>query len=174
MADDYETTVVDPSIPRCDILPIELLLLREIFTLDDDGDALYLHTDNYTAQILHITASDLSEACVATEPECVAKTVANVALLSTHFANATVAIDLSDDGWTDILADIIKRSETLDFLTVETGYSCSKPTRDGFGGRAIYIDGETIAHMSTHDWLRRMIAEAEANRLDISDERTSP
>lgn len=174
MADHFETTIVDPSIPRCDILPIELLILREIFTLDADGDALYLHTDNCTAQILYITASDLSDACLATEPECVAKTVANVGLLSAHSANASVAIDLSDDGWTDILADIVKRSTTLDYLTVETGYSCSKPIRDGFGGRAIYIDGETIAHMSTHDWLRRMIAEAEANSLDTSDERIQP
>ena len=46
-------------------------------------------------------------------------------------------------------------------------------TADGQRQADVRIDGETIAHMSTHDWLQRMIAEAEANRLAISDERTS-
>lgn len=173
MADLFETTVVDPSIPPGDILTIELMLLAEIFTLDGDDDRIYLHTENNTAQILHLTASELSAACLETVGECIAKTIANVALLKATASDDKVAVDLSDDGWTDILADIVKRSTTLDFITVETGYSCSKPRKDGFGGRAIYIDGETIAHMSTHDWLQRMIAEAEANRLAISDERTS-
>ncbi len=51
MADLFETTVVDPSIPPGDILPIELMLLAEIFTLDGDNDRIYLHTENETAQI---------------------------------------------------------------------------------------------------------------------------
>lgn len=172
MADLFETTIVDPAIPIADILPIEHLLLAEIFTLDAKGDRLYLHTDDCTAQILYLKASELSKACISTEDECIAKTVANVALLKANSSEAEIAVDLSDDGWTDILADIVKRSSEVDYITIETGYSCSKPRKDGFGGRAIYIDGETIAHMSTHDWLQRMIAEAEANRLDTLNERT--
>lgn len=173
MADHFETTIVDPAIPTADILPIERLLLGRIFTADPEDNRLYLHTDDCTAQTLHFDAAELSAACTATTGECIAKTMANVALLKATTSQSEIAVDLSDDGWTDILADIVKRSNTIGFVTVETGYSCSKPTKDGFGGRAIYIDGETIAHMSTHDWLRRMIAEAEANRLDITDERTS-
>lgn len=73
MADLFETTVVDPSIPPGDILPIELMLLAEIFTLDGDNDRIYLHTENETAQILHLTASELSVACLETVGECIAK-----------------------------------------------------------------------------------------------------
>jgi hypothetical protein len=161
MTDYYETSVVNPSIPNSDILPIELLLLSEIFDSKNNEIDTYFFNERSTANIINICANTLSEACQNTTEECTAKAIANIALLKAIDHTDKIEIDFSDYGWTEIFADIVKRSSTIDYISITRSYHASRIIADGFGGSAIFITDEGINHISTYEWLENMIAHAQ-------------
>ena len=60
-------------------------------------------------------------------------------------------------GFEGIFQDVVKRS-ALDYIEVESAWSCSKMLSDGFGGSATLITAGDIEHMSTSDFLEQAIA----------------
>ena len=49
------------------------------------------------------------------------------------------------------LQDIVKRSTTLNYVTVVSAFTCSKMRPDGFGGMAVVITADSIKGKSTDD-----------------------
>jgi hypothetical protein len=50
------------------------------------------------------------------------------------------------------------RRSALDFIEVETAWTCTKMRPDGFGGAATLITADAIEGMSTSSWLDEAIA----------------
>ena len=71
-----------------------------------------------------------------------------------------IEIDLSAMSWEFILQDIVRRSPTLDHVTVVSAFTCTKMRRDGFGGMAVLITADAIEGKSTNDILEGFLAEA--------------
>lgn len=55
----------------------------------------------------------------------------------------------------------MRRSPTLDNVTVISAFTCSKMRPDGFGGMAVLITADAIKGKSTNDLLEDFLAEAE-------------
>ena len=70
-------------------------------------------------------------------------------------------IDLSGTSWEYIFQDIVRRSPTLDCVTIVSAFTCTKMRRDGFGGMAVLITADAIEGKSTNDVLEDFLAEAE-------------
>ncbi len=68
-----------------------------------------------------------------------------------------IELDVSAVSFEGILQDIVARS-ALDYIEVETAWSCSKMRPDGFGGSATLITPDDIQTVSTSAWLDEAIA----------------
>ncbi|WP_020088093.1 hypothetical protein [Hyphomicrobium zavarzinii] len=64
-------------------------------------------------------------------------------------------IDLEFDklSWADILQDIVRRSPTLDYISVVSAFTCSRMRPDGFGGGVVLVTADAISSRSTLDIL---------------------
>ena len=63
----------------------------------------------------------------------------------------------------------MKRSKTLDYISVLTAFTCSRMRPDGFGGMATLITAEAVVGKSTNDILEELLAEA-----GLDGDETSP
>ena len=70
-------------------------------------------------------------------------------------------IDASAFEWVEILQDIVRRSTTVDYVTVVSAFTCSKMRPDGFGGMAMLITPERIFCKSTEEMLGDFLNEVE-------------
>ena len=73
-----------------------------------------------------------------------------------------IYLDLSGFSWETIFQDIVRRSNTLDYITVISFFTCSKMRSDAFGGMAVVITGTAIRGKSTEDILEELLEEEEA------------
>jgi hypothetical protein len=78
-----------------------------------------------------------------------------------------IEIDLSAMSWEFIFQDIVRRSPTLDHLTVVSAFTCTKMRPDGFGGMAVLINADAIKGKSTNDILEDFLAEAEGDAYPV-------
>ncbi len=69
-----------------------------------------------------------------------------------------IDLDLSGMSWDIILQDIVRRSRTLDYVTVASAFTCSRMRTDGFGGMAVLITAEIIQGKSTNDILEDFLS----------------
>jgi hypothetical protein len=53
--------------------------------------------------------------------------------------------------WEFFLQDVVKRSQTLAFISVVAAFTCSRMRVDGFGGMATVITADAIRRKSTND-----------------------
>ncbi len=164
MADYYSPAVVQPTIANADMTPLERLLLTHIFEAEPDGDGLYFFTETGPSDGFELAVEDLrtafaeSAGIASTASAYLAERIANIGASDTQ-----VEIDLSGTSWEFILQDIVRRSPTLDHVTVVSAFTCTKMRSDGFGGRAVLITAAAIKGKSTNDILEDFLADTEVD-----------
>jgi hypothetical protein len=180
MADYFEQTVVQQTIPDADMTPLERLLLSRIFDCEADGDGCYFFAEQSPSTMIFATRAEL-EAALASSPDV--ESAAHL-YVTEQFAAADadgpeIDLDLSGTSWEFFFQDIVKRSKTLAYVSVVAAFTCSKMRPDGFGGMAVLITRDAIVGQSTSDLLEGFLAEAgldsgEAPEAETSDTATVP
>ena len=161
MADYFTPTVVQPAIPNADMTPLERLLLSHIFSAAPDGEGLYFFAEDAPSDGFDLPVADLR----ATLAESAGTASTAATYLAEHIASISasdvdVPIDFTDPWWEFILQDIVRRSRTINHITVVWAFTCTKMRPDGFGGMAMLITANTIKCKSTDDILKDLLAEA--------------
>lgn len=166
MANCYTPTVVQPAIPYADMTPLEQLLLTRIFESEPSDDGLYLFAEIMPADQIALPVETLRNALAASNGVASKATTFVVDRLKDVDGDcADIELDLSVTSWEFIFQDIVKRSATLDHVTVVCAFTCSRMRPDGFGGMAILITADAIKGKSTGDILCDFIDEAEHGAL---------
>ncbi len=165
MADYYTPTVVQPTIPTGDITPLERLLLAHIFDAEPDGDGLYLCSSEGPSTMLLVTRAEIEAALADSPPESAACKYVKEQLATVTREGDDLDLDMSGTSWEFFLQDIVRRSTTLDHITVVSWFTCSKMRPDGFGGMAVLITAESVKGKSTEDILCELQDEAENGSL---------
>jgi hypothetical protein len=152
MADYFSPTVVQPTIPNADMTPLERLLL--IVESEPDGDGNYFFAEILPAEQIELPIEALRAALAASNGVASEATT----LVLDHMKNigeddSDVEFDLSVTSWEFVFQDIVKRSATLDHVTVVSAFTCTRMRPDGFGGMAVLITADAIRGKSTEDIL---------------------
>lgn len=172
MADYYEQTVVQQTIPDEDMTPLERLLLSHIFACERDGDGWYFYAEESPSTMIFLTRKKLEAAlATSTDPESTAHGWATEQLadLDADGADAEIELDLCDISWEFFLQDIVKRSKSLRYISVVVAFTCSRMRSDGFGGAATVITRDAILGKSTSTLIEDFLAEAGLDRPDMPD-----
>lgn len=154
MADYFSPTVVQPSIPYADMTPLEQLLLTQIFESESNDDGLYFFAEASPNEQIALPIETLRNALAASDG--VTSETATFVLdhiKTTGKEDADMEFDLSMTSWEFIFQDIVKRSATVDYVTVVSAFTCTRMRPDGFGGMAILITADAIMGKSTGDIL---------------------
>lgn len=160
MTDYYNPTVVQQTIPNADMTALERLLLARIFESEEDGDGLYLFSENGPNDQFDIAVDELraalskSAGVPSTAADYVAERVKEI-----PDGDTEVEIDFSATSWEFILQDIVRRSPTLDHVTVVGSFTCSRMRADGWGGIAILITADAVKGKTTNDILDDFLTE---------------
>ena len=160
MADYHSPTVVQPTIPDRDMTPLERLLLSHILDCELDGDGFYFYSETGPSDGIELPLAELRTALAASDS--VPSTAHDYVIERLDPAgpdDTHITIDLSGTSWEFILQDIVRRSRTLDHITVVSAFTCTKMRPDGFGGMAVLITADAIKGKSTHDMLEDFLAE---------------
>jgi hypothetical protein len=162
MTDYYSQTVVRTDIPRSAMTGLEFDVLCQIFSHEAAGDDIYFFAEHGLNDIAYVTAGAARAFAEAD--------LGIASMLADHVAEAVgklpdgeeqVEIDVTEIGYETIFQDIVRRS-ALDFIEVETAWTCTKMRPDGFGGAATLITADAIEGMSTSSWLDEAIARLES------------
>jgi hypothetical protein len=162
MADYFSPTVVQPTIPNIDMAPLERLLLTQIFQSELNGDGLYFFAEESPNDQIELPIEALRVALAAADG--IASATATFVidrLKDVAEDDADVEFDLSVTSWEFIFQDIVRRSATLDHVSVVSAFTCTRMRPDGFGGMAILITADAIMGKSTGDILSDFLDEAE-------------
>jgi len=165
MADYYNPTVVQQTIPNADMTALERLLLARIFESEEDGDGLYFFSENGPNDQFDMAVDELRAALAKSTgiPSRAADYMAE-RLKEVADGDSEVEIDFSATSWEFILQDIVRRSSTLDHVTVVGSFTCSRMRADGWGGIAMLITADAVKGKSTNDILDDFLTEQEAPR----------
>jgi len=162
MADYFEQTVVQQTIPDADMTPLERLLLAHIFQSERDGDGWYFFAEEYPATMIVVDRERLVAALAETrDGDSSAHAYVTEQLAMAVEDDDVIDLDLSGTSWEFMLQDVVKRSATLDHVTVVSAFTCSRMRADGFGGMAVLITADAIRGKSTND----ILGEAEHGTL---------
>ena len=137
MADYYEQTVVQQTIPDGDMTPLERLLLSHVFERERDGEGWYFYAEQSPATTIYPTRTELEDALAASiAQESVAHVWATEQLADFGEGDPEDEIDLDMSGvsWEFFLQDIVRRSTSLRYVSVAAAFTCSRMRPDGFGG----------------------------------------
>jgi hypothetical protein len=164
MADYYTQTVVHQTIPITDVTPLERLLLSHIFETEPDAEGLYLFSEQGPSDMLWLARDEVEVALAASESMESAANAFVREQLSKLQADATeVELDMSEPGWPFLFQDIVRRSPTLQYVSVEAAFTCSKMRSDGFGGMAILITADEVFSKTTGELLQEFEDKATGN-----------
>jgi len=160
MPEYHSPTVAQPPIPKADMTPLERLLLTHIFDFEEEGDGLYFYTPIGPRDRIELILGEFRTAFAASETFSATATCH----LAGHMAHegdddARIEIDLSGLSPEWIFQDILRRSPTLDHVTVVSAFTCTKMRPDGFGGTAVLITADAVKGKSTHEILEDFFAE---------------
>ena len=127
MADYHSPTVVQPTIPSADMTPLERLLLTHIFESAPDGDGLYFFAETSPNTQIELPIETIRAAlAVADGVASEAAAFVRGQLKDVSDDDAYVQLDLSQTSWEFIFQVIVKRSTTLDHVTIVSTFTCSK------------------------------------------------
>lgn len=161
MADYFEQTVVQQTIPNADMTPLERLLLSRIFECEPDGDGCYFFAEQSPSTMIFAIRSELETALTSSPDVESAAHLYVTEQLAAADADATeIDLDLSGTSWEFFFQDIVKRSATLAYVGVVAAFTCSKMRPDGFGGMAVLITRDTVVGKSTNDLIEDFLVEA--------------
>jgi hypothetical protein len=159
IADYFTPTVIQPVIPNADMTPLERLILGQVFEAEIDGDGVYFFTSIGPSDSFELEASALREAIDASSGfQSTASDYVSERLASLAVDGETIEIDLSGMSWEFIFQDIVRRSETLDYVTAVSAFTCSRMRPDGFGGMAVVITAYSVRGKSTNDILEDFLS----------------
>ena len=162
MIDYVSPTTVQQTIPLDDMTPLEIWLLSLIFDAVPADGGLYFSAYLGPKDIISIDKADLREALVASAGfSGTAQQVAAQALHEQGDKPDPIEIDVSAGWWDRILQDIVKRSVTLDYVSVVMVFTCARMLYDGLGGLTILITASQIRCKSLDDVLMDFVADAE-------------
>lgn len=167
MADYHIPTVIQPTIPNADMTPLERLVLGHIFDAETDGEGTYFFAEIGPRDCFDLPVDGLRATCA----QSVAITSTLHAWLTDRLdalaaSDTSLAVDLSVTSWEAIFQDIVRRSASLDHVTVVSALTCTRMRPDGFGGMAVLITAEAIKGKSTNDVLEEFLAEARTAPID--------
>ncbi|RVT39053.1 hypothetical protein [Sphingobium algorifonticola] len=157
MADYYSQCVVSPMLPLGDLTAAERLILCNVFESETENDELYLFAEIGRNSMIDLELPDIVAALPTSTERSVAADLLLGAIARLPDDQTVAGIDL-DDRWIDILQEIVRRSPTLTFIAIETGFNCSKMRPDGFGGSALVITADSIDAMSTSQFIDEALA----------------
>lgn len=160
MADYFSQTVVRPDIPRTAMTGLEHAAMCRIFGHEPAGDDIYFFAERGPNDLFDLDVAMVKS--LLAEDEGISSAFADYVreeLAAAPPDAETLEIDVSVFGFEAILQDVVKRS-ALDYVEVETAWSCSKMRPDGFGGAAMLITAGDIQSVSTSGWLEEAIASA--------------
>ena len=152
MADYFSPTIVQPTIPIVDMTPLERLVLAQVFDAKEDGDGIYFLAESGAASSIALSLANLRTAFSASVG--IASTGLDYLadkMPGSSSPDGVVEIDMSGTSVEFFLQDIVKRSATLNYVTVVSAFTCSKMRPDGFGGMAVVITADAIKGKSTDD-----------------------
>lgn len=154
MADYFTSTVVQHDIPCADMTTLERLVLGLIFEAEQAGDDVYFFARDNIDMVLSLPLAAVRWAMVG------AAVPSRLLDLGTGADAETLGLDLSAEDFAFIFQDIVRRSSTLPYVTVEAAFTCSKMRADGFGGMATLITADDVLSESTTDLLEKWLADA--------------
>ncbi len=166
MADYHSPTVVQPTIPNTDMTALERLLLTHIFESAPDDDGLYFFAETSPRNQFELPIETIRAALAASDgvpSEAVA--FVREQLKEAGDDDEYVDLDLSQTSFEFLFQGIVKRSATLDHVTIVTSFTCTKMRPDGFGGMAVLVTADAIKGKSTEDILGDFLEEAEHGPL---------
>jgi hypothetical protein len=163
----YAPTVMQQTIPNADMTPLERFLLTRMFNAAPDGDGLYFYAPEGPVEMLDVNRTEVAAALAAS---LTADSEANHYITEqlSHAPGAVdnIQLDMTGTSWEFFVKNIVRRSPTLRYVTVIISFMCTQPKqRDGFGGMAVLITGNSIMGKSTNDILSDMVDELEDARL---------
>ncbi|EGF93825.1 hypothetical protein ABI_00570 [Asticcacaulis biprosthecium C19] len=170
MTDYASPTVVQTSIPKADMTPLERYLLARIFDEDDEGETVFLSSCGSPNDTLEMPLGELRAAFSASQGiGSLALDLVAVKLDEWQgLADGDeVQLDLSMKSYEFVLQDIVKRSPVLNRIEVVTSYTCTKMRRDGFGGAAMAITAGEVRFKSTDDILNDFRTEDDAQPGEV-------
>ncbi len=155
MADYFTQMVVHQTIPEADITPLERLLLSHIFETEADDQGIYFFSEQGPSDMLWCSRAELETALAASQGE----QSAALAFVKDELAKADaeldeIELDISEPGWPFLFQDIVRRSRSLEFISIEAAFTCSKMRDDGFGGMATLITANDVFSKSTGELLQ--------------------
>lgn len=159
MADYYTPTIVEPLIPASDVTPLERLLLEGVFELAEEDGRLYL-CHSVAPNGYPEADRETLETALAVSGSAESRVSAQVAAaLAAAAADGPVLVELdrAEASPEVILQDIVRRSPTLEYVTVISAFTCSKMRMDGFGGAVTLITRDLILTKSTTDALGELM-----------------
>ena len=127
MADYHSPTVVQPTIPNTDMTALERLLLTNIFESAPDGDGLYFFAETSPRNQFELPIETIRAALAASDgvpSEAVA--FVREQLKEAGDDDDYVDLDLSQTSFEFLFQGIVKRSATLDHVTIVTSFTCTK------------------------------------------------
>jgi len=151
MTDCHSPTIVQPAIPNTDMTPLERLLLAHIFDAEQHDDTFYYYAETGTRDCLTLPLAELRAAFAASDVPSTATTWIAERLNGVAPEDTSIELNLSvtfpgsgqrparGQVWAFILQDIVRRSATLDYVTVVSAFTCTGMRPDGFGGMAVLI-----------------------------------
>jgi hypothetical protein len=163
MSDYYTPTVVQQTIPNCDMTPLERLLLTHIFDADESDGEHYFYAEESPQTMLALDRAELDAAIAASQehPSSVLPTIQEQ-LSHCEPDQSTISLDLSGFSWEAIFQDVVRRSNRIEYISIISSFTCSKMRPDAFGGLAVVITGTNIRGKSTEDILEELLEEEEA------------
>ena len=161
MADYFEQTVVQQSIPEIDMTPLERLLLSRIFQSERDGEAWYFFAEDNPCTMIRTTRAELAEALASSpDRDSAAHRYVTGRIAAVGAQAEEIDLDLGVTSWEFFLQDIVKRSRTLLYISAVAAFTCSRMRPDGFGGMAVLITAEAIRGKSTNDLIEEFLSDA--------------
>lgn len=139
MADYASPAVVQTSIPKADMTPLERYLLALIFDEDDEGETVFLSSSGSPNDTLDMPLAELRAAFLASQGIKSSSLDLIAAKLDEWQGLADddeVQLDLSMTSYEFFLQDIVKRSSVLTRIEIVTSYTCTKMRRGGAGSAA--------------------------------------
>jgi hypothetical protein len=148
MADYFEQTVVQHSIPEIDITRLEWLLLSRIFNSERDGLACRFFAEDNPCTIVQATRDKLVKAiALSSDRESTAHRYVTERLAAVGPDAVEIDLDLTGTSGEFFLQDVVKRSQTLACISVVAAFTRMRP--HGFGGMALLITADAIRGKST-------------------------
>jgi hypothetical protein len=163
MANYYTPIAVQQPIPAADLTGLERLLLAEIFDMQIDDDAFYFSSEQGLSDVLYLDAAQV-RSCLddpAARGTTAWKQIVDQYAEDIH-EGGDFEVDASGGRWENILQDVVRRSGTLDHLSVIASYTCDKLRPESLGGMVMLITADQVRGKSTHELMAEFIAEAVA------------